>query len=342
MATLVTTITETLRYRGKLGQWSWVFHRISGLSILLFLVLHVIDTSWAAFYPEQYAGAVHEYQSPLFTIGEFALVAAVIYHAINGLRIIFFDYRPHLWHLQQKAALYVFGITGLILIPVWYFMFGHVLDFYEGDPEFASISDIIGTQIQFLIGFIVIVAAALVLSFLYAAISGESASAKKAKRASEIDAWLWSFMRWSGVLIVPLVFGHLAMMHVISGVFDITAADARVVGTDIVNQSGLAVEFVGARWDQLVAGVAIWRIYDGALLALVVIHGFNGLRYVVNDYSSGNRIVNRALVWVVVFGAAALIVLGMAALLAGVDEAAYKIATDKAGLPETVTSYFGG
>jgi len=46
MATLVTTISETLRYRGKIGQWSWVLHRIGGLGTLLFLIIHVIDTSW--------------------------------------------------------------------------------------------------------------------------------------------------------------------------------------------------------------------------------------------------------------------------------------------------------
>jgi len=119
----------------------------------------------------------------------------------------------------------------------------------------------------------------------------------------------------------------LAMMHVIQGVFDITGAGIQVVGTDIVNESGSAVEFVGARWNMLVAGVAIWRIYDGLLLALVVIHGFNGLRHVVNDYAHA-PLVNRALNWAIVFGAVALIVVGAWALLAGVDETAYQIAED--------------
>jgi succinate dehydrogenase / fumarate reductase membrane anchor subunit len=136
---------------------------------------------------------------------------------------------------------------------------------------------------------------------------------------------MWSYMRLSGVLILPLVFGHLAMMHVIQGVFDITGSGIEVVGTNAVNQSGSAVEFVGARWNMLVAGVAIWRFYDGLLLALVVIHGLNGLRYVVNDYAHP-PLVNRALNWAIVFGTVALIVLGMAALLAGVDKTAYEIA----------------
>ncbi len=331
MATLVTTITETLRYRGKIGQYSWAFHRLSGLGILLFLVIHVIDTSWAAFYPELYEKAIIEYQSPLFTLGEFGLVAAVIYHAMNGLRIIFFDYRPHLWHLQQRAAVGVFAATGAILLPTFVLMFDHVLHFWDRpaeEREIATMLEIIGTQSQFLLGFIVIIGVALVASFGLSAVSGEDREARVVpKRPSQIDAWLWSFMRWSGVLIVPLVFGHLAMIHLIGSVFDINVAGTDVVGTTATNESGRAVEFVGRRWDHLVAGVAVWRIYDGLLLALVVVHGFNGLRYVVNDYTH-NKIVNRAFNWAIVYGGAALIILGMAALIAGVDETAYRIATD--------------
>jgi succinate dehydrogenase / fumarate reductase membrane anchor subunit len=185
-----------------------------------------------------------------------------------------------------------------------------------------------------LLGFIVIVAVALALSFVYAVITGEDRGSKTVPRASQLDAWLWSFMRISGLLIVPLVFGHLAMMHLIQGVFDINLVGAEIVGTEADNLSGEAAEFVGQRWDYLVAGVAVWRIYDGALLALVVIHGFNGVRYVVNDYAH-NRIVNRALNLAIVFGGAALIILGMAALLAGVEETAYRMVEEAAAHSET-------
>lgn len=324
MTTLVTTVTETLRYRGKIGQWSWVLHRVSGLGTVLFLALHVIDTSWAAFYPDDYAKAIAEYQSPLFTIGEFALIACVVYHAFNGLRIILFDYKPEWWVHQQRAARIVFAATIIALIPTFAIMLNHVIDYYQGDPDPASLSDIIATQSQFALGFVVIIVSALVLSGMYGAITRMRATFELPGR---LEATLWAFMRLSGVLILPLVFGHLAMMHVIQGVFDITGQGITVVGTDIVNESGHAVEFVGARWDMLVAGVAIWRIYDAALLILVVLHGFNGLRYVVNDYAH-SPLVNRALNWAILFGAVALIILGAAALIAGVDETAYRIAND--------------
>ena len=116
-------------------------------------------------------------------------------------------------------------------------------------------------------------------------------------------------MRISGVLILPLVFGHLAMQHLIQGVFDITVAGHTVVGTDLVNQSGTAVEFVADRWNMLFAGVAIWRLYDVALLALAVIHGFNGLRYVLTDYTKSPWL-RRSALYLCVIGAVILLILG--------------------------------
>jgi succinate dehydrogenase cytochrome b556 subunit len=302
-----------------------MLHRVSGLGTVLFLILHVIDTSWAAFYPEQYEQAIREYQSPLFTIGEFLLVACVVYHAFNGLRIILLDYKPAWWVYQRRAAALVFAATLIVLAPTFALMVGHVLDFYgEGERDIAGLDEIIKTQVQFVAGFAVILAAALVLSALFGWIARSRATFDLPGR---LETALWSFMRLSGVLILPLIFGHLAMMHVIQGVFDITGSGVSIVGTDAVNESGQAVEFVGQRWDMLVAGVAIWRVYDGLLLALVVLHGFNGLRYVINDYAH-SPLVNRALNYALVFGAVALILIGMAALLAGVDETAYRIAAD--------------
>ncbi|MBN1966430.1 MAG: hypothetical protein JW910_17400, partial [Anaerolineae bacterium] len=289
-----------------------------------FLILHVIDTSWAAFYPDQYEQAIREYQSPLFTIGEFALIACVVFHAFNGLRIILLDYKPEWWAYQQRAALIALTATVIVLIPTFGLMVGHVADFYGSDQDIAGLDEIIETQAQFVLGFVVIVAAALILSALYGLIARSKSGFKLPGR---VEATIWAFMRLSGVLILPLVFGHLALMHVIQGVFEITGGGASIVGTDAVNASGKAAEFVGARWDMLVAGVALWRIYDGLLLALVTIHGFNGMRHVVDDYAH-SPLVNRALNWAILFGMVALIVLGIAALLAGVDETAYKIAND--------------
>lgn len=49
MSSFILTVRESIRYRGRSGQYSWLAHRISGLAILLFLVIHVWDTANAFF-----------------------------------------------------------------------------------------------------------------------------------------------------------------------------------------------------------------------------------------------------------------------------------------------------
>lgn len=332
MTALVMTVTETLRYRGAIGQWSWVLHRITGLGVVLFLTLHVIDTSWAVFYPEKYVEAIATYQSPLFTLGEFGLIACVIYHAINGLRIALLDNRPHLWQYQQRAAYIVLAITGIILIPVFILMFSHVLEFYNSGEPFLPLADVLAGQVPFIGGFAAAAIAALLYSVIHGVIAGDTESKAVGRHSgSSVERFWWSFMRISGLLIVPLVFGHLAMMHILQGVFDITAQGHTVVGTGgIVNQSGTAVEFVANRWNLLVGGVAIWRIYDFLLLALVVLHGFNGLRYVLTDYTMSSPLLRRASVYLCVIAGVTLLALGTGALLGTIDQTAIEMAQEAA------------
>lgn len=330
MTSLVITMTETLRYRGAIGQWSWVLHRLSGLGVVFFLILHVVDTSWSVFYPEKYVEAIATYQSPLFTLGEFGLVAAVIYHAINGLRIVFLDYRPHLWQHQQRAAYIVLAVTAIILVPVFVLMFGHVLDFYGSGAAVLPLTNVLVAQLPFIPGFVAAIGAALIYSLIHGLIAGDTVSSPGGKHSgSSIERFWWSFMRLSGLMIVPLIFGHLAMMHILQGVFDITAQGHAIVGTGgIPNETGTAVEFVANRWNLLVGGVAIWRVYDFALLTLVTAHGFNGLRYVLTDHTMSNPLLRRASVYLCVIAAVTLLALGIGSLLGTIDQTALEMAEE--------------
>lgn len=329
LTSLVLTVRETLRYRGAIGQWSWVLHRLTGVGVVLFLALHVIDTSWAVFYPGLYVKAIAAYQSPLFTIGEFGLVFAVVYHAFNGIRIVIFDYKPELWRHQGQAAVVVLVLTLLVLAPVFLGMLSHVVDFYitegaiAGDKMLDVVVFSILEQLPFIAGFVGVLAAAIVLAALYSLIRGEAPAPGKYPQASPIERFWWSFMRLSGILILPLVFGHLALMHVVQGVFDITAAQA-VAGTMSSNGTigavPSAVEFVYHRWSYAAGGLFVWRVYDLFLLVLVTIHGFNGLRYVLTDYTSGNNFARRTAVALCTVMAAALLAVGAAALLVPLEK----------------------
>ncbi len=329
MTSLVLTVRETLRYRGAIGQWSWVLHRLTGVGVVLFLALHVIDTSWAVFYPDLYVKAIAAYQSPLFTLGEFGLVFAVVYHAFNGIRIVIFDYKPELWRHQAQAAVAVLVLTLLVLAPVFLGMLSHVVDFYvteaaiAGDKMLDVVVFSILEQLPFIAGFVGVLAAAIVLAALYSLIRGDAPARGKYPQASPIERFWWGFMRLSGILIVPLVFGHLALMHVVQGVFDITAAQ-EVAGTMAVNgtigAAPSAVEFVYHRWSYAAGGLFVWRVYDLFLLVLVTIHGFNGLRYVLTDYTSGSDFARRTAVALCTVMAAILLAVGGASLLVPLEK----------------------
>lgn len=79
-------------YRGREGMWSWVLHRITGIAIFFFLLVHVLDTALIRVSPEAYNAVIGQYQTPIMGFGEVALVAGIAYHAFNGLRIILIDF----------------------------------------------------------------------------------------------------------------------------------------------------------------------------------------------------------------------------------------------------------
>ena len=79
-------------YRGRTGMWSWVLHRVTGVAIFFFLLVHVLDTSLIRVSPAAYNAVIGTYKNPLMGLGEIALVAAIVFHAFNGLRIILIDF----------------------------------------------------------------------------------------------------------------------------------------------------------------------------------------------------------------------------------------------------------
>ena len=52
------SLGAALRYRGREGMWTWVLHRATGLGVLLFLIVHVIDTGIIVFSPALYDEAL--------------------------------------------------------------------------------------------------------------------------------------------------------------------------------------------------------------------------------------------------------------------------------------------
>jgi succinate dehydrogenase / fumarate reductase cytochrome b subunit len=67
-------------------------HRITGVAIFFFLLVHVLDTALVRVAPEAYNVVIATYQTPLIGVAELGLVAAILYHGFNGIRIALIDF----------------------------------------------------------------------------------------------------------------------------------------------------------------------------------------------------------------------------------------------------------
>ncbi len=102
MSSLKTTLTGYAGYRGREGHWAFLLHRITGLGVLLFLAIHIIDTSFVYFAPHLYDEVIQLYRSTVFGLGEIGLVFCLFYHGTNGLRIAYLDkIAPKDWTIEK-------------------------------------------------------------------------------------------------------------------------------------------------------------------------------------------------------------------------------------------------
>jgi succinate dehydrogenase / fumarate reductase, cytochrome b subunit len=106
-------------YRGREGQWAFLLHRVSGVAVALFLLLHVLDISLVMWGPEgPFDAFLAFYHNWPFRIGLIMVIAAVVYHGLNGLRIILMDFTT--WGVRYQRVLWygVLGLTTIIGVPV--------------------------------------------------------------------------------------------------------------------------------------------------------------------------------------------------------------------------------
>ncbi|MBN1284554.1 MAG: succinate dehydrogenase [Anaerolineae bacterium] len=122
--------------------------------------------------------------------------------------------------------------------------------------------------------------------------AAETGAPARRVNINNFETNVWRYMRLSGLLIIPLLLGHLLILHLINSVFD-------------VNYEWV-IEY---RW-----GLIGWRIYDAFLLWFAGLHGFLGVRCVIRDYvhdAQVRRVIMVVMAMVVIF----LFLLGTVALI---------------------------
>ncbi len=117
MSNLVGTALNSLRYRGRDGQWAWMLHRVTGLGVMLFLILHIFDIFLMAAGEEVFEDFLTLYTAAPFRFLEAGLIFAVIYHALNGARVIVVDFWPQTGRFQKVFWRVQLTLAVLISIP---------------------------------------------------------------------------------------------------------------------------------------------------------------------------------------------------------------------------------
>ncbi|HOJ22068.1 MAG TPA: succinate dehydrogenase hydrophobic membrane anchor subunit [Armatimonadota bacterium] len=95
---------------------------------------------------------------------------------------------------------------------------------------------------------------------------GKRQIAEQPRPTGNFELFSWYFMRVSGVVLLFLILGHLAVMHLFGSVEDVSAA------------------FVAERLAN-----PLWRVYDLTMVVLALLHGGNGVRWILDDYVHSNR-----------------------------------------------------
>lgn len=111
-------VGDSTVYRGKSGQWSFVAHRTTGFLVFFFLLLHIVDVSLINFRGGELYDEVHAlYGNVFLRLFECGLLLALLFHSLNGLRIVIVDFFPGAVRRERALTAWVVALTLAAGIP---------------------------------------------------------------------------------------------------------------------------------------------------------------------------------------------------------------------------------
>jgi len=126
---------------GRYGaeRYAYALHRLTGLGILAYFLMHIFVTGFRLGGPERWDSVIASLSSPVFKIGEFLVFLAFAYHAVNGIRLILVElgyligrpglpsYPYHYSTLRQRPLFVVVMVIAAVLMIIGGADFYHMM-----------------------------------------------------------------------------------------------------------------------------------------------------------------------------------------------------------------------
>ncbi|MGH2484012.1 MAG: succinate dehydrogenase, cytochrome b556 subunit [Candidatus Limnocylindria bacterium] len=109
---------RVVSYRVSWAQLAWFGHRLSGIGVLVYLFIHIVETSMVTLGPSVYDATLGLFRNLPIRLGEIVLMAALVYHSLNGLKVILLDFFPATTAWYRPLTYGVVIATAAAMVPL--------------------------------------------------------------------------------------------------------------------------------------------------------------------------------------------------------------------------------
>lgn len=111
---------RVVSYRVSWAQLAWFGHRLSGIGVLVYLFLHIVETSMVTLGPDVYNATLGLFRNLPIRLGEVVLMAALVYHSLNGLKVILLDFVPAatVWYRPLTYGVVIATVTAMVPLSI--------------------------------------------------------------------------------------------------------------------------------------------------------------------------------------------------------------------------------
>ena len=105
-------LRTNLKYTKDRGSVAWVLHRITGLGLTAYIYVHIYALTSLTQGPQAFDNEMKLFQTPVFHVLEWLLFSLVVYHSLNGVRIVIVNWaNGAAYHKKLLAVVYGLGVV---------------------------------------------------------------------------------------------------------------------------------------------------------------------------------------------------------------------------------------